>query len=285
MEPRLYLRTGEVPALFGLDTHKSEWALWNDLREAVDNGAGDYGKWQSRLMVPIMTGVAEDHGLKVEGALDPRGDDVSKTIMPPKAWRVAQSMRTNGRPSVLVVTQRGDATLREWKEPGTMPAKSLLRYEAIATAYGVDDVLVGVLVDGYSSRLYHVHTTSERRTQISERVAEFIENVAHDNEPEIDFGTDQRAIRSGIAVSKVEAAAETVEQMIGERTRLLAERAPADATLKRIDQRMRQIDNNLIHMAGQTGRIEVGTKIIVIERDAKNTPRVNIIDKGAAPLF
>ena len=43
MAARLYLRTGEVPALFGLDASKSEWALWNALRNGEDGGAGDYG--------------------------------------------------------------------------------------------------------------------------------------------------------------------------------------------------------------------------------------------------
>lgn len=284
MTARLHLRTGEVPALYGLDPNKSEWALWNECIEGEDKGAGDYGKWQSRLMVPIMTGICEDHRIKVEGPLDPH-ETKCTAIMPPRAWKVAPSLLSEGRPAILVVAQRTEASLREWKEPNIMPNKSLMRYRAIAAAHDISDVLVGVLVDGYSSRVYHVHATEESRKDIRTKCEAFIEKVRTEDEPDIDFGIDAAAIRSGKVVSKVEAAAESVEALIAERAKLLSEKAPVDAQIKRIDARMKQIETNLIHMAGSDGLLEVGSKIVLIERDGRGTPKITVVDRAPTPLF
>lgn len=284
MAARLYLRTGEVPALYGLDASKSEWALWNALTEGEDQGAGDYGKWQSRLMVPIMTGIAEDHRIKVQEPIDPHSTKCT-AIMPPKSWRVAPSVASGGREAVLVVTQRAESTLREWKEPGTMPPKTLMRFKAVAAAHDISDVLIGVLVDGYSSRVFHVHVPDEERAEIRRRSEEFVAKVAAGEEPDIDFGMDERAIRAGKTIAKVEMAAEAVGALIDERAKLIAERAPVDASIKRIEVRMRQIDTNLIHVAGPDGRIEVGQRMVIIERDGKGTPRVTVVDRAPSALF
>lgn len=284
MAKRLYLRTGEVPALYGLDPSNSEWKLWNTLQEGDDSGAGDYGKWQSRLMVPIMTGICEDHRIKAQEPLDPHSTKCT-AIMPPRSWLVAPSMISGGRPAVLVVSQRTEGSLREWKEPGIMPNKSLMRYRAIAAAHDVEDVLVGLLVDGYSSRVYHIQASAEERAEIRSRAEQFIETVVSGEEPDIDFGMDEAVIRSGRAVTKVDVAAESVGTLLDERTRLIADKAPVDASLKRIESRMRQIDTNLIHVAGASGRLEVGQRLVVVERDKKGTPRVSVIDKGPTALF
>jgi len=284
MAKRLYLRAGEVPALFGLDKSTSEWALYDRLTRGEDNGAGDYGRWQGRLMLPIVHGICEDHLLKNEGALEPQ-DCAPSGIMPSKAWRIGPKMETGGRSSVLVVTQRSQATLREWKEPGTMPAKARCRYEAIATAYDMDDVLVGILVDGYSTQLYHVHVPAARREEIRQRALAFVEDVRAGNEPDIDFTADDQAIRKGIAITRVEAASEQVDQMIAERARLINERIPADTVVKRVDARLREIETNLIHIAGAAMKIETGTHIVAVERDSRQVAKLTIVEKAPAPLF
>lgn len=284
MAARLFLRTGEIPALFGLDANKSEWALWNALQNGEDGGAGDYGKWQSRLMVPIMQGIAEDHRIQIGAPIDPHSTKC-EAIMPPRSWHVAPSMLSGGRPALLVVTQRTDASLREWKEPGQMPDRSLMRFRAIAAAHDVADVLVGVLVDGYSSRLYHVTAGDDLRSAIRQRAESFVADVRDGIEPDLDFGTDERAIRSGAAVAKVEAAVESVDALLDEKARLVSDRAPIDAQMKKIEARMRQIDTHLIHMAGKSGKLEVGNRLVVVERDAKGTAKVKVIEKAAAPLF
>lgn len=284
MAKRLYLRAGEVPALFGLDRSTSEWALYDRLSTGQDNGAGDYGRWQGRLMVPIMHGICEDHSLKNEGVLEPQ-DFVASGIMPSRAWKIGPKMETGGRSSILVVTQRTAATLREWKEPATIPAKARCRYEAVAAAYDIDDVLIGVLVDGYSSQLYHVHVPAARREEIRERCLSFINDVKDGNEPEIDFGADEGAIRKGIAITRVEAAAEHVEELISERARLVNERIPADTTLKRVDARLREIDTNLIHLAGPAMKLETDKHIVAVERDNRQVAKVTVVDKAPAPLF
>lgn len=284
MPKRLYLRAGEVPALFGLDRSTSEWALHDRLTRGEDGGAGDYGRWQGRLMVPIMTGICEDHLLRNEGVLEPQ-DVVGSGIMPTKAWRIAPKLETGGRPSVLVVTQRSQATLREWREPDAIPPKARCRYEAIAAAYDIDDVIVGVLVDGYSTQLYHVHVPQARRDEIRERCLSFIADVREGNEPDIDFGADEQAIRRGIAITRVDAASGQVEALIAERARLANDRIPPDAIVKRIDARMREIDTNLIHLAGPAMRLETERHIVAVERDARQNTKVVVAEKAPAPLF
>lgn len=284
MAARLFLRTGEVPALFGLDANKSEWALWNALQNGEDGGAGDYGKWQARLMVPIMQGIAEDHHIRIGAAIDPHSTKC-EAIMPPRCWQVAPSILSGGRPAVLVVSQRTEPSLREWKEPGQMPDRSLMRFRAIAAAHDVGDVLVGILVDGYSSRLYHVVAGDDLRKNIRARAEAFVADVRDGIEPDLDFGTDERAIRSGMAVAKVDAATENVDALLDEKARLIGDRAPVDAQMKRIETRMRQIDTHLIHMAGATGKLDVGNRLVIVERDGKGTAKVKVIEKAPAPLF
>lgn len=284
MASRTFLRTGEVPALYGLDARRSEWALWNTLSKGEDTGMGDYGRWQSRLAVPIMQGIAEDHGINVQTAVDPH-TSTCPAIMPPRCWRVAPSMLTDGRDAVLVVVQRTEAAMREWKEPFAMPEKSRLRHQAIAAAHDVGEVLIGVLVDGYSSKLFRVSADEARRAEIRRRCELFVQDVIDGIEPDIDFGADERAIRKGDAVKKVEAVAGDVQSLVDERRKLEGERAPADAKLKGIEARIRQIDTNLIHIAGATGKIDVATCLVVVDRDARGNPKVKVVDKQAAPLF
>jgi hypothetical protein len=284
MTIRTYLRSGEVPALFGLDNSKSEWALWNDLRTNESKPAGEYGKWQARLMTQIMQGIAEDYKLKIEGFAEPHSTK-DENILPPKSWKVAPSLSSNGHDALLVVTQRTESSLREWKEPFTIPAKDMMRFKSIAVAHEVDYIFVGMLVDGYSSKLFIVKTDEEEREKIKNRISCFIEDVKNGIEPDIDFGLDEVAVRKGAVVKKVEMSQETINNLAKERISLIAEKAPVDAAMKKIDARMREIDTMLIAVAGKETKIDAEKYLIVIERDSKNTPKVTIVDKAPPSLF
>lgn len=284
MTKRTYLRTGEVPALFGLDNSKSEWALWNDLVTNQSKPAGEYGKWQARLMTQIMQGISEDYKLKIEGFAEPHSTK-DENILPPKSWRVAPSMSSNGHEALMVVTQRTESSLREWKEPYTIPPKDLMRFKSIAVAHEVDYIFVGVLVDGYSSKLFIVKTDSEERQNIKKRVADFIEDVKNGIEPDIDFSLDEMAVRKGVSVKKVEMSQETINNLAKERFSLISEKVPLDASIKRIDSRIREIDTMLIAVAGKETKIDADKYLVVVERDAKNNPKVTIVDKAPPTLF
>lgn len=166
-----------------------------------------------------------------------------------------------------------------------MPNRSAMRYRAIAAAHDVENILVGILVDGYSSRLFHLSVEADERQEIRRRAEEFIEKVRNDDEPDLDFSADAVSIRAGKAVTKVQAAAESVDALLDEHARIVSERAPVDASLKRMAERLRQIDTALIHMAGPDGRLEVGDRIVVVERNAKNVPTVKVISKAPSSLF
>lgn len=284
MTVRKYLRASEVPILFGLDKNMSEWALWNSLREGQSSGIGDYGRWQARLMTPIMQGIAEDHGLRIERALEPAGCAYQK-IMPPRAWEVAPNLLTNGERAALVIQQRSEASLREWKEPDNMPEKARMRYKAIATAFDVPRIIVGILVDGYGSRIYHVQADEIAKKGIRDRIDQFISDVENDEEPEIDFTKDATSIRSGATVAKAEASADRINEILTERAALLMERPPADANLKRIESRLKEIDTLIIHIASKSGKIDTGDQLVTIERDGKGTPKVTVVNKKPMSLF
>lgn len=282
---RLYLRAGEVATLFGEDTSRTEWQLWRDMTDGVDQGIGEYGRWQSRLAVPVMQGIAEDHRLKVERSLGPEDLGAHAVIMPPRAWLLAPNMTTEGRPAVLVVQQRTGGSLRDWKAPDRMPPKHLRRHLAIATAYGVQDVLLGILVDGYSSDLYRVTASEAQRDEITMRAADFIRLVETGEEPDIDFSADQGAVRQGITIARTQASTDQVEALLNERATIIARQQPLELAVKQNDQRLRTIDTTLIHMAGPEGRLQVGTRLVAVTRDGRNNPKVSVVDTAAAPLF
>ena len=284
MAIRKYLRSSEVPILFGLDKNMSEWALWNSLREGEENSIGDYGRWQARLATPIMQGIAEDHNLRIERALEPSGR-AYQGIMPPRAWEVAPSLHTNGLRAVLVIQQRSEASLREWKEPDVMPEKAKMRYKAIAAAFNMPHVIIGTLVDGYGSRIYHVSADDIVRRGICDRVDQFISDVESGEEPEIDFARDSASIRTGVAVAKAETSADKINEILSERAALIMERSPADANLKRIESRIKEIDTMIIHIASKSGKIDTGDQLVTVERDGKGTPKIVVVNKKAASLF
>jgi len=285
MAKRLYLRAGEVPVLFGEDSSKSEWKLWNDMTQGQDGGVSEYGRWQGRLGEPIMRGIAEDFRLRIERPLEQADQSAASCIMPPKSWAVGPSMITGGRPCILVVQQKTGQSLRDWKEPGQMPPKHLRRMHAIATAYGVEDVLLGVLVDGYSSKLFHITATAEIRDEISRRAQAFVKLVEIGEAPDVDFSEDETVIRQGIAIAKTEAATDMVEALLNERASLVSRQAPLDASIKQLEARLRVIETHLIHMAGSSGKLEVGTRLVTVFRDGKNVPKVQVIDRQEVPLF
>ena len=100
---RDYVRAGEVAAILGLDTKASPWTVWNRMTDDVEeNDIGDRSRWQGRLAADIAAGIAKDHGLSIQKALDPV---VGEGIMPPRAWEIAPSTKTKGKPAVLVVMQ------------------------------------------------------------------------------------------------------------------------------------------------------------------------------------
>lgn len=284
MAKRLFLRAGEVPVLYGLDSSKSEWALWTELVDGKDNGSGDYGKWQARLMTQIMVGICEDHGLKVEQSIDPHSTKFPE-IMPPKAWIIKPSIKSNGKPALLVVGQRTAGSMREWKEPSTIPNKSLMRYKAICAAHNISEILIGFLIDGYSSQLFHVHASEEDMNDIRQKAKAFIETVKNGDEPDIDFNADAVSIRKGDVVQKTEISTEAILERIKERETLIAERAPIDTRVKHIDARISQIDTFLILAAGKDQKIQVGNHFVTIVRDKKGAARVTIIDQKPADLF
>lgn len=282
---RYQLRASEVCILYGEDSARSEWSLWNDMLNGGSSAIGEYGKWQHRLAGSIMQGVCEDHSLSIQGSLDPSVQGENGLIIPPRAWLTKPSILSGGREAAMVVMQKTSQSMREWKAPGAIPAKHLRRMKAIAAAYGLRDVLVGVLVDGYSSQLFHITAQQEELDDMLARVAVFIESVRNEEEPDIDFTKDEASIRQGISVTKIEAAVETVTSLVNERERLQAERAPADAIMKRIETRMRQIDTSLIHLAGDSMKIDSPDFLVVIERNSKAVPTVKVVKKAPAPLF
>lgn len=285
MSKRLFLRAGEVPILYGYTKRQSEWSLFNDLVSGSEADIDDYGRWRARLASPIMSGIAEDHGLSVLGAADP-AEQVAKTkIMAPKAWRLAVSKRTNDQEAVLLVDQRSSASLYEWKAPAQVPARALVRMRAVAAAYDVGHVMTGILVDGYSTQLFGVDVTDKERADIRAKVSSFIAKVEADEEPELDFADDEMAIRRGEAVAKVEKSAAEVLALIERRDALVREEAITDTQLKHHQQSLRGIDNQLIMIAGEKEAIDLPEKLVTISRSASQVPTVKVIAKTPDRLF
>lgn len=285
MPSRDHLRAGEVPTLYGENSRQSDYQLWQDL---VSNVAGDMSEgnvWKGRLSASVMKGVCDDHRLTVLTALDPRDAAARTGVMPSRGWSIRPSTRTDGKDAVLVVDIRNSTTMRDWSQPDRMPPKALRRYKAVALAYGVEKVVVGVLVDGYSSQLYVVTLTPEEASEMKTRIATFLDSVAEGREPELDFDKDARQIRAGTAVQKLKASASEIDRLGLERLEIVGKLAPLKSQVSQHDQRLTQIDTILVAMAGNKEKLETPAYVVAISRDAKGTPKVSVISKERKALF
>lgn len=282
---RDYVRAGEVAAILGLDTKASPWTVWNRMTDDVEeNDIGDRSRWQGRLAADIAAGIAKDHGLSIQKALDPV---VGEGIMPPRAWEIAPSTKTKGKPAVLVVMQRIQSAMFGWEAPDRIPEKQLMRYLATAIAYGHEDVYVGILVDGYRSELYRATLDDEMRAKIVEGVADMIRMAVEDDEPVVDYDVDKGAIREGKVSVKAEASGDTVDALIDERETKKAEIDGLKARQKPLEKRIEQIDNMVMTMIPKGSTIDTGTRIVGVEEKSGGKLALKIAKKStdAASLF
>ena len=282
---RDYVRAGEVAAILGLDTKASPWTVWNRMTDDVEeNDIGDRSRWQGRLAADIAAGIAKDHGLSIQKALDPV---VGEGIMPPRAWEIAPSTKTKGKPAVLVVMQRIQSAMFGWEAPDRIPEKQLMRYLATAIAYGHEDVYVGILVDGYRSELYRATLDEDMRTKIVEGVADMIRMAVEDDEPVVDYDVDKGAIREGRVSVKAEASGDTVNALIDERETKKAEIDSLKARQKPLEKRIEQIDNMVMTMIPKGSTIDTGTRIVGVEEKSGGKLALKIAKKStdAASLF
>lgn len=282
---RDYVRAGEVAAILGLDTKASPWTVWNRMTDDVEeNDIGDRSRWQGRLAADIAAGIAKDHGLSIQKALDPV---VGEGIMPPRAWEIAPSTKTKGKPAVLVVMQRIQSAMFGWEAPDRIPEKQLMRYLATAIAYGHEDVYVGILVDGYRSELYRATLDDEMRAKIVEGVANMIRMAVEDDEPVVDYDVDKGAIREGKVSVKAEASGDAVNALIDERETKKAEIDSLKARQKPLEKRIEQIDNMVMTMIPKGSTIDTGTRIVGVEEKSGGKLALKIAKKStdAASLF
>ena len=282
---RDYVRAGEVAAILGLDTKASPWTVWNRMTDDLEeNDIGDRSRWQGRLASDIAAGIAKDHGLSLQKALDPM---VGEGIMPPRAWEVAPSTKTKGKPAVLVVMQRMQSSMFGWEAPEKIPEKQLMRYLATAIAYGHEDVYVGILVDGYRSELYRATVDPKTRENIVTKVADMIRMVAEDDEPVVDYDVDKSAIREGKVAVKAEASGETVNKLLDEREEKKAKIDSLKGQQKPLEKRIEQIDNMVMTMITKGSNLDTGTRIVGIEEKSGGKLALKIAKKstGAASLF
>ena len=280
MATRNYLRAGEVPTIYGENSKQSEFQLWNEMIQGEDRDMAEGSIWKGRLASSIMKGICDDHALVSLSPLDPK-EAASKTgVMPSRAWSIRPGQRTEGKDAILVVDLRSATTMRDWQAPDRMPAKALRRYKAVAYAYGVEKVVVGVLVDGYTSQLYVITLTPEEAAEMKNKVDVFLQSVADQIEPDLDFNLDSRQIRAGTAVQKIEASAEHVDALSKERIDIVKKLAPLKTQVSQHEARLSQIDTIFIAMAGTKEKLETPAHVVAITRDAKGTPKVSVVEKG-----
>lgn len=283
---REFVRAGEVAAVLGMDPKLSPWAIWNRMSEGLEDGMTEGSRWQGRLASEIAVGIAKDHGLKITKALEP---EIQHGIMPPRAWEVAPSIKTNGHPAVLMVMQRTQQAMYGWTAPSVIPAtanRALMRFVSTAIAYGYDYIHVGILIDGYRSEVYQVQVDPETRGQIITKVAEMIEMVREDDEPVVDYEVDKEAVRDGKVLLKTELAGPEIDALLAEREERKAFvrglRNQVDEHNNRID----AIETLLIATVKEGSKIDTGNHIVEVERNSKNKLVIKVGTKAkAANLF
>ena len=275
---REYVRAGEVAAILGLDNKTSPWAVWNRMTDDTEEGdLGDHSRWQGRLAADIAAGIAKDHGLSIQKALEPA---VSEGIMPPRAWEIAPSTKTKGKPAVLVVMQRIQASMFGWDAPEKIPEKQLMRYLATAIAYGHECVYIGVLIDGYRSELYRAEVAPEQRELIVTKVAEMIQMAIDDDEPVVDYDVDKSAIREGKVSVKAEASGQAIDELLNEREQKKTQIDSLKAQQKPLEKRIEQIDNMVMTMIPKGSNIDTGTCIVGIEEKTGGKLALKIAKKA-----
>lgn len=282
---REFVRAGEVAAILGLDSKVSEWAIWNRMTEDEDDGdMGDRSRWQGRLASEIASGVAKDHGLKIQKALEPK---VGNGIMPPRAWEISPNVRTEGKPSILVVMQRTQQSLFGWEAPEKVPEKAACRFLATGIAYEYEYVHVGILIDGYRSELYRIKIEPTERDKIISKVQEMIEMVRTDDEPVVDYDADRSAILEGKAMVKTQATSEVIAELIKEHEAKKSEKTTHDNKSKTLKQRIDQIESIIIASMPAEKNMDIGDKILSAEKNAKGKMVLTITTKkvSAANLF
>lgn len=281
---RDYVLAGEVAALLNLDTKQSPWAVWNRMTsEDQAQDIGERGRWQGRLAGEIARGIAKDHDLKIEAMLAP---EANNGIMPPRAWKLAPSIRTGGKPAVLIVQQRTQQMMFGWKSPDGIPEKQAMRLYAAAIAHGAEHVIMGVLVDGYRSEIYHLELTAEIEASITHAVADMIRAAREDDEPVVDYDLDRTAIRSGNAPTKAKASLQQIRSLITERDTIASELNRLKGEARPHETRKDTINTMLIHMIEQSGPIDLGNQMVSVEDSkGKRTLKVTVKALEAESLF
>lgn len=281
---RDYVLAGEVAAILNLDTKQSPWAVWNKMTfQEDDRHIGEQGRWQGRLASEIARGIAKDHDLKIEAVLAP---EANNGIMPPRAWKLAPSIRTGGKSAILIVQQRTQQMMFGWKSPEGVPQKQAMRLYAAAIAHGAEHVLMGVLVDGYRSEIYHLELTGDIEARITHAVADMVRAAREDDEPVVDYDLDRAAIRSGTVPTKAKASLQHIKSLLAERDAITSELNRLKGEVRPHEARRDTINTMLIHMIEQSGSLDLGNQIVSVgEANGKKTLKVTNKALEAEALF
>ncbi|MAM38273.1 MAG: hypothetical protein CL949_07165 [Erythrobacter sp.] len=282
---RDHVLAGEVAAIMNADSKASPWTIWNKMSQHGDASGtiGERGRWQARLAFEIACGICEDHGHQIEAALDPIP---SQGILPPRAWLLSPSAASDGERAILVVTQRTQQMMFGWQAPSALPEKQALRLYAAAIAYGVRNVMLGVLIDGYQSQLYRLALDDEMKKNILTSVQDMLRAVRDDDEPVVDYQIDRSAIRSSSTVRRPEASKQSIAALIEESEEISRKLANLKGEAKPLEARKDTITTMLIDLIGASGTIDIGRKILNVE-DAKGMKTLKITNKAlsAESLF
>lgn len=275
---REYVKAGEVAAVLGLDTKVTEWNIWNRMSEDDDGGdMTEHSRWQGRLASEIAAGIAQDNGIKISKSLS---SQVGNGIMPPRAWEVAPNSRANGKPGVLVVSQRTQSSLYGWEAPETIPEKALMRYYATAIAYGYDYAYVGILVDGYRSELYRIEIKPDIKKMIIEKVDEMIKMVKDDDEPVVDYDRDRSAILEGKISVEAKNSGEELQKLLIERDEKLSEKTNLSNRLNAAKKRIETIEAIFIASIPENTTIDVGDKVVGVEKNSRGKLELKVANKA-----
>lgn len=278
---RQHITASELYALRGLDKKVTQWMLWDRLKEGENEPSGDYVRWQSRLAPSIADGIAQDFGLKIGS----QERSESAQIMTPKCWSVAPHELTMGNRAVMIVNQKTSQAMHDWKAPDEPSSREMHRMKAVAAAFGVDVVLLGTLVDGYTGQVYRVKVDEDERKAILEEVSAFIKMVVEDEEPDFDVVADRAAIRSGkVSATKLEASGAKVETLLVERNAIEATLSGLEAQGAGPRKRLDQINTMLIALASGAP-VHTDDSIITVTEDARGVKKLKVEKKALKALF
>ena len=278
---RQHINASELYALRGKDSKVTQWMLWDRLRAGDSEPSGDYVRWQSRLAASIAEGIAQDYGLKMGAQQKAEAGQ----IMTPKCWSVEPHELTMGHKAVMIVNQKTSQAMRDWKAPDEPSAREMSRMKAVAAALGVDVVLLGTLVDGYTGQVYRVKVDEAERKEILDEVAAFIKMVEDDEEPDFDVVADRAAVRGGkVSATKLEASGAKIEDLLKEREGIEAKLLGLDAQAAEPKKRLDQINTMLIALA-HNAPVHTDNAIVSVSEDARGTKKLKIEKKASKALF